>query len=302
MKAWKMVVYSFFLGGLFALIAQALLSVTQVALGSGPLSFFVGGSVLVLMGCIGCVLGGLGVYQWLEKWAMFGSLLPFSGFAMAVGMKMLGPWTGPEQASTGKSIWQGVWLVIWFNVVGAVSCILFGYICTAAGVVAPVVEKTTSWLVFPYAYLMGGVLTAFFQVVYLAVRRITDKAKPVWILMLAWCLGAIFAPCGLSGWMANVCGEGFSVMIPVGGYNMYNVGTAFAAGEMGEGLVHLGSFLLAVFFLFLTGLFTYLIYRAKYGRTHINEVHYEQVKAAAVELAPHVDDPEFTIDSTGSPA
>ena len=299
MKPWKSIVYSFFLGGVFALIAQALLSITQVTLGSGPFSFFVGGSVLVLMGVIGCILGGLSVYQWLEKWATFGSLLPFSGFAMAVGMKMLGPWCSEEKASTAKSIWQGLWLVIWFNVVGAVVCIIFGFICTKAGVIAPTIEKTTSWMVFPYAYVMGGILTAFFQVCFLIAKHITDNTKPVWILMFAWCLGAILTPFGVSGWMANICGEGFSVMIPVGGYNMYNVGMAFALGEISEGLVHLGSFLLAVFFLFFTGLITYLIYRAKYGRTPINEVHYMRVKEAAKELAPSIENPAFSINEKG---
>ena len=284
MKPGKTVIYSFFLGGLLALIAQAILAIWQALLTGTPMSFFIGGATLVSMGIIGCVLGGLAIYQYFEEWATFGALLPFSGFAMAVGMKMLGPWT-TQNASTGKSVWQGSWLVIWFNVVGAVSCILFGFICTKAGIQPALsAEKTTGGLLFPYAFLMGGILCALFQLCYLGAKKMTPKAKPVWILMFAWCMGAIIAPCGLGTVLMNVFGEGFAVMIPVGGYNMYNVGAAFAIGESAEALVHLGSFMLAVFGLFFTGLATYGIYRAKFGRDTIHEVHLQKAKDAVAKL------------------
>lgn len=285
MKAYKTVIYSFFIGGLFALIAQALVTVwTQVLTGT-PMQFFIGGSTLISMGVIGCILGGFGVYQLVEKWGTFGALLPFSGFAMAVGMKMVGPWT-KSNATTGKAVWQGLWLVIWFNVVAATISILFGYVCGVMNIEpALVVEKNTTALVFPLAFLVGGLLCALFQVVYLVVKSITPKCKPVWILLTAWFCGAIFTPLGVSGALANFAGQGFSVMIPVGGYNMYNVGVSFAMGEFGEGLLHLGSFLLAVAGLFFTGLATFLIYNAKFGRANINEVH----RAKAQELIDELD-------------
>lgn len=284
MKPYKTVIYSFFLGGLWALIAQAIAAIWTTVLPGTPMAFFQGGATLVSMGVIGCVIGGFAIYQYFEEWATFGALLPFSGFAMAVGMKMVGPWT-KQNASTGKAIWPGLWLVIWFNVVGAVVCILFGFICGSAGIEPTVAEKTTSNLVFPYAFLMGGILCAFFQVCYLAWKAIApQKAAPVHILMFAWMMGAVCAPFGLSGTLANVFGQGFSVMIPVGGYNMYNVGVAFAAGEMGEGLLHLGSFLLAVCGLFFTGLFTFLIYRAKYGRKTLQQVHLEKAQHSVDEI------------------
>ncbi|HIW76906.1 MULTISPECIES: SpoVA/SpoVAEb family sporulation membrane protein [Gordonibacter] len=284
MKAYKTVIYSFFIGGLFALIAQALVTVwTQVLTGT-PMQFFIGGSTLISMGVIGCILGGFGVYQLVEKWGTFGALLPFSGFAMAVGMKMVGPWT-KNNATTGKAVWQGLWLVIWFNVVAASISILFGYVCGVMNIEpALVVEKNTTALVFPLAFLVGGLLCALFQVVYLVVKSITPKCKPVWILLTAWFCGAIFAPLGVSGALANFAGQGFSVMIPVGGYNMYNVGVSFAMGEFGEGLLHLGSFLLAVAGLFFTGLATFLIYNAKFGRTNIGEVHRAKAQGLIDEL------------------
>ena len=279
MKAFKTVLYSFFLGGLFALIAQAILTVWQVVLADTPLAFFIGGATLVSMGVIGCILGGKAIYQYLEHKATFGSLLPFSGFAMAVGMKMLGPWFKGE--NLGKSVWQGAWLVIWFNAVGAVVCILFGFACTKAGVMPVLAPKTTGAMLFPAAYFMGGVLCAFFQCCWLLYEKVApNSAKHVWVLMFAWMCGAILAPFGISGSLANVFGEGFSVMIPVGGLNMYNVGMDLALGgeHVMEGLVHLGSFLLAVFGLFFTGLATFPIYNKKFGRTPVPEVHAQMAK------------------------
>ncbi len=282
MKPYKTVIYSFFLGGLLALIAQAVASVWTTVLPGTPLEFFMGGATLVSMGVVGFVLAGFAVYQRFEEWATFGALLPFSGFSMAVGMKMVGSWT--KGASRGKAIWQGLWLVIWFNVVGAIVCIVFGWICGIMGVSPEVAPKNTTSLVFPGAFLMGGILCAVFQICFLICKAITPKAKPVWILMFAWMMGAVCAPFGLSGTLANTFGQGFSVMIPVGGYNMFNVGLAFAAGETMEGLIHLGSFLLAVCGLFLCGLFTYLIYNAKFGRTPIHMVHVAQAQHSIDEL------------------
>ena len=287
MKPYKTVIYSFLLGGLLALIAQAMLVCTRTAFTGTPLEFWIGGSVLLLMGVVGCFLGGFGNYQYFEEWATFGALLPFSGFAMAVGMKMHGPYS--TGATMGKSVWAGLWLVIWFNVVGAVVCILFGFIMTMAGWQTPHFDANSTPLVFPGAFLMGGILTAVFQIVWLIVKSITPKAKPVWILMFAWMMGAICAPCGLSGFLASTFGEGFSVMIPVGGYNMYNVGMDLALGETAVALTHLGGFLLAVAGLFFTGLFTFLIFKGKFGRRTVAEAHLLKAQRAVEELAPKIE-------------
>lgn len=304
MKAYKTVLYSFLIGGVLALIAQALVTVwTQLFTGT-PMQFFIGGATLVSMGIIGCILGGFAVYQMVEKWGMFGALLPFSGFAMAVGMKMVGPWT-KQHANFGKAVWQGLWLVIWFNAVAAGLCILFGFVCGSLGIQPAItIEKNTTALVFPLAFLIGGLLCALFQIVYLIVKSITPKCQPVWILLSAWFCGALLAPLGVSGVLANFAGQGFSVMIPVGGYNMYNVGMQFALGESVEALVHMGSFFLAVAGLFFTGLATFLIYRAKFGRMPIGEVHRAKAQHLIDELneisdvaknnAPVSTDPEVS--------
>ncbi len=284
MKPYKTVIYSFLVGGLFALIAQAILAVWQVALTDTPMAFFIGGATLVSMGVIGCILGGMANYQHVEEWATFGALLPFSGFAMAVGMKAVGPWTKNNE-KVGKCVWNVVWFVLWFNVVFAAICIALGFAFGMAGIEpAFTVEKTTGPILFAYAFLIGGVLAALFQILFVALRSVTKKVTPLHILMTAWMCGAIFAPLGVSGALANFSGEGFSVMITVGGYNMYNVGFDLALGHFDAALLHLGSFALAVFGLMITALFTWIIYNWNFGRTPIHVVHVAQAQRAVDEL------------------
>ena len=284
MQPYKTVIYSFLMGGMWALIAQAISAIWTTILPGTPLEFFMGGATLVSMGIIGCILGGFAIYQYFEEWCTFGALLSFSGFSMAVGMKMIGPWT-KDNATMGKAVWEGLWLVIWFNAVGAIVCIVFGYICGMAGVEPAVsVPPTDPKLMFPAAFFMGGLLSAIFQICFLIYKAISPKAAPVWVLMFAWMCGAILAPFGISQALINMFGQGFAVMIPIGGNNMYNVGMAFAEGEMIEGMVHLGSFLLAVCGLFLCGLSTFLIYNAKFGRKTLHTVHMEKAQHQINEL------------------
>ena len=288
MKPYKTVFYSFCVGGVLALIAQAILSFWQVALAGTPMEFFMGGATLVSMGLIGCVLGGFACYQYVQKWATFGALLPFSGFAMAVGMKGVGPWT-KENASMGKCIWNCVWFVIWFNVVFMLVCVIIGYVCGMMGVQPGQnlgVPKTEGGMLFFNALWVGGLLAVVFQILYLVCKSISPKVEPLHILMTAWMLGAILAPFGISGALANFAGQGFSVMITVGGYNTYNIGMdLFLGGEHAiAGLIHLGSFALAVCGLALTALFTFWIYNAVFGRKPINEVHAEKALNSLEEL------------------
>lgn len=298
-KPYKTVIYSFFLGGLFALIAQAILAFWQVTLVDTPMSFFMGGATLVSLGIIGCILGGTGIYQILEKWATFGSLMPFSGFAMAVGMKAVGPWT-KDNATPGRCVWNCVWFVVWFNVLFAAICIALGAACEALGFGEPtwVVEKVTDNTVFFHAFLIGGVLAVFFQCCYLIGSKYIKGCEPVHILMLAWMLGAIFAPCGLSGALSNWGGEGFAAMITVGGYNMYNVGVDLVAGETATALLHLGSFALAVCGLAITALFTWIIYNCLYGRTPISKVHHIRVTRMVSNIEKGLESAQAATEAT----
>ena len=297
MKPYKTVIYSFLLGGLFCLIAQALAGFWGFALTGTPMEFFKGGAVLVSLGVIGFILGGLAIYQYFEEWATFGALFPFAGFAMAVGMKMVVPWTKGE--SLGKSIWPGAWLVIWFNAVGAVVCIAGGYLAAMLGfqppATSPIVSSPDTMVALTIgarAFVGGGIICAVFQIVWLLVKKAIPSAKHVWILMGGWMCGAIFCLPGLSYWLVEQFGQGFQCLIPVGGYNMFAVGIdLFHGGEhAAAGLVHLGSFLLAVFGLFFTGLGTFIVWNAKFGRKNLHQVHLEKAQRALVEaggeLAP----------------
>ena len=292
MKPYKTVIYSFLLGGLFCLIAQALFGFWNAALTGTAMEFFKGGAVLVSLGIIGFILGGLAIYQYFEEWATFGALFPFAGFAMAVGMKMVVPWTKGE--SLGKSIWPGAWLVIWFNAVGAVVCIAMGYISGMVGwtpptdVPAAIVASTdplVSLTIGARAFVGGGIICAVFQTLWLLLKAAVPKAKHVWMLMTGWMCGAIFCWPGLCQWLVSQFGQGFSCLIPVGGYNMFNVGyDLFLGGEhAAAGLVHLGSFGLAVFGLFFTGLGTFIVWNAKWGRKTLHEVHLEKAEHALAE-------------------
>jgi hypothetical protein len=251
------------------------------------------------LGVIGFILGGLAIYQYFEEWATFGALFPFAGFAMAVGMKMVVPWTKGE--SLGKSIWPGAWLVIWFNAVGAAVCIAGGYIAGLLGWTPPADipaaiiasnDPLVSLTIGARAFVGGGIICAVFQIVWLVVKAAIPKAKHVWILMGGWMCGAIFCLPGLSQWLVSQFGQGFSCLIPVGGYNMFNTGyDLFLGGEHAmTGLVHLGSFMLAVFGLFFTGLGTFIVWNAKWGRKNLHQVHLERAQHALVEAGGELAD------------
>lgn len=285
MKPAKSIVYSFLIGGMFALIAQAILAFWTFALAGTPMEFFMGGATLVSMGVIGCILGGFAVYQYVEEWGDFGALLPFSGFAMAVGMKAVGPWT-TQNEKFGKCVWNCVWFVVWFNLLFAAICIAIGFACGALGLHNPVIEvpKTEGGMLFFFAFVVGGILAALFQCLYMIVQRITPKVNHLHILITAWMVGCVLAPMGISAALANFAGQGFSVLILVGGYNMYNVGLDFALGHASTALLHLGSFALAVTGLAITALFTFFIYNWKFGRTPLREVHKRKAVHSLEEL------------------
>ena len=81
MKAYKTVIYSFLIGGVLALIAQALVTVWTNVLTGTPMQFFIGGSTLISMGIIGFLAGVLFRKGWLRRsrgaLAVFGGIVTF---------------------------------------------------------------------------------------------------------------------------------------------------------------------------------------------------------------------------------
>ena len=65
-----MVIKAFVVGGLICVLGQILIDKTKM----------MSGRILVLYVCLGCLLGGLGIYQKLESFAGAGATVPLTGF------------------------------------------------------------------------------------------------------------------------------------------------------------------------------------------------------------------------------
>ena len=66
----EMVIKAFLVGGFICMIGQILIDKTKM----------MSGRILVLYVCLGCILGGLGIYQKLEQFAGAGATVPLTGF------------------------------------------------------------------------------------------------------------------------------------------------------------------------------------------------------------------------------
>ncbi len=91
---------AFLIGGLICVIGQLLIDFTKLT----P------ARILVIFVCVGVLLGGLGVYQYLVDFAGAGATIPLTGFgnSLAQGVKQsirekgfLGVVTGPLTACAG---------------------------------------------------------------------------------------------------------------------------------------------------------------------------------------------------------
>ena len=91
---------AFFVGGIICVIGQILIDLTKMQ----P------GRVLVMFVCIGCILGGLGLYKPIVDFAGAGATVPLTGFGynLAKGVieevdksGFLGVFTGGLKAASG---------------------------------------------------------------------------------------------------------------------------------------------------------------------------------------------------------
>lgn len=278
MKAAKSVLYVFLIGGLFALVSQTITTFWGCVLGEA-FELYVPCLTLISMGVIGSILAGFAVYQYFIEWSGFGGILPFSGFAVGVGQTMLGPWW--KGASTGKSVWAGVFLLLWFNIIVALITILIGVGCGVLGVTAESAPAVEGAIVFPLSYAGGGLMCAVFQALFILAKKAYKDTEPIHLLVFGWLMGAVLAPTGLCTTLIHTFGQGFGIMLPVGGYQMYTIGYLLAQGgeAASEGMAMLGAFALAILGLFVTGLCTFLIYRANFGRKTVEQVHLERAQA-----------------------
>ena len=95
-----MLIKAFVVGGLICVIGQILIDKTKM----------MSGRILVLYVCLGCILGGLGIYKKLEEFAGAGATVPLTGFGntLAKGVReaisqdgFLGIFTGGLKATAG---------------------------------------------------------------------------------------------------------------------------------------------------------------------------------------------------------
>lgn len=82
MKYVKPIALAFLIGGIFAIIGQAITMFWLPILGGD--SPFMGFAVLVTMGVVGVILFVTGLHQKLAPSAGFGLVLPFNGFCAAI--------------------------------------------------------------------------------------------------------------------------------------------------------------------------------------------------------------------------
>lgn len=67
---WIALLKAFAVGGVICTVGQILIDKTKL----------MSGRILVLFVCIGCLLGGLGIYQKIEAFAGAGATVPLTGF------------------------------------------------------------------------------------------------------------------------------------------------------------------------------------------------------------------------------
>ncbi len=106
---------AFVVGGLICVVGQILIDKTKL----------MSGRILVLYVCLGCILGGLGIYQRLEHFAGAGATVPLTGFGFRLAegvMKevdssgFLGIFTGGMKAAAG-----GITAAVFFAFLAALA-------------------------------------------------------------------------------------------------------------------------------------------------------------------------------------
>lgn len=110
---WMQVFKCFVVGGIICIIGQILIDKTKLT----P------ARILVLFVTVGCILGGLGIYQYIVDFAGAGATVPLTGFGYNLakgaikGVKesgFIGAFTGGVRASAG----------------GIAAAVFFGYIAS----------------------------------------------------------------------------------------------------------------------------------------------------------------------------
>ncbi|MCI9129870.1 MAG: SpoVA/SpoVAEb family sporulation membrane protein [Eggerthellaceae bacterium] len=132
MKALKPIAMAFLVGGIFAVIGQAITMFWLPILGGD--SPFMGFAVLVSMGVIGVVMFLTGLHQKLAPIAGFGTILPFNGFCAAISDAYVSAANETEKSAAGVKAALGLvgyvlgWGCLFILVIAVVSFFVGGLI------------------------------------------------------------------------------------------------------------------------------------------------------------------------------
>ncbi|MGI6217235.1 MAG: SpoVA/SpoVAEb family sporulation membrane protein [Coriobacteriales bacterium] len=290
--------WTFIIGGFLGTLAQVIYNIwsTYCTDPSNILSQTTGSDVLVTMGIIGGILGGLGIYRLLGKHSIFGSALPFSGFAFGIGQNMIEPWI--RKKNEGREgfwhcTWHGLWMVISFNVfVFAMSFAIAGIYYYGFGIhdssqfllVEPLANPVSGLPLYLTAFITAGAICCVWELFISATKLSLTK-----VLAISWLTGCALTPTGIMGWLSSFGGWGANVMIMNGGQIFYNVSFMFFNGTAGAGF-EFASLVVTIGCLFLTGWLCFIVHIAKFG--HAPQDSRRPVAATNLE-AGLIDEVEF---------
>jgi SpoVAC/SpoVAEB sporulation membrane protein len=122
----KKAAQAFLVGGLLSIMGQLFLLILTLILGSD--SAFVGPGTLVLMGIFTLVTFPLGIYQKIEKFGGFGTMLTFTGLAGAVAGTYCQ--AKKDTGSSLKSAFAGAKLVVYVIGSGTIVALIVALIIT----------------------------------------------------------------------------------------------------------------------------------------------------------------------------
>ena len=198
---------AFVVGGLIAVFAQVILMVVGMLMPAPQLAMPVS---LVILGLVGMVLVLTGNYEKLNEVGGFGAGIMFCGLVDAVaGVFMGGAMSEGGKASAGMkaAIKFSVGILGTLLVVGTVLGIVFAH---TPGVLVSMAPPTANpgMLIFPYAFLMGGLISIIGQ----ALLEFTPLPLPVVILANA-AAGMVLALCGVSTLLESLTGAGFGATV-----------------------------------------------------------------------------------------
>lgn len=207
----KAVAKAFLAGGIMGVITQILLMIWAAVLGVE--STFVGPATLVSLGVLTLITYPSGLFNKIQDWGGWGIMLTFSGLAGAVAGCFQG--VKAHTGSAAKGMLEAFKLVFGIVLIGCIAFVIFdvvvvfGHIDLGTGAAIAAATPVLSLpMVFVFAFAMGGLLAAIFQVAAMA-----TGATPPTLLKIGFAVGGCCVPFGALAWLEAVGGGGTTAMV-----------------------------------------------------------------------------------------